>query len=504
MSKTNPGRFFEDFRLGQVIAHATPRTVTAGDVAVYTALHGPRFALFSSDEFAKGCGFDRAPLDSLLVFHVVFGKTVADISLNAVANLGYAEGRVLAPVFPGDTLTATSEVIGLRASSGGDTGIVYVRTTGRNQAGGAVIEFIRWVLVRKGDADAPVQPTVVPEFATAVRAQDLVVPSALSFAGYDFGLSGSAHALEDYAIGERIDHLDGMTLQEAEHQLATRLYQNTAKVHFNQFERGKSPAGRRLVYGGVVISTAKALSFQRAGERRADPGDQRGSARQPLLRQGDAVRLVGGAGHGDAVGRRGRAAAAAGAPPRTGPATTSPTRTRAAATCPRWSSTSIIGRPCPGGDELVGGSRFEATSVFVADLPLCQVRLQDDARWPWLVLLPRGPGCENSTNSARSIARACWTRSRSPWPRFAVSASPRAGRSKSSTSARSATWWRNFTSTSWAGEGRRRLARAGLGRRNARPLRSRKPFALGGPDALRPADAWVALTTRLRRPAPPT
>ena len=261
MSKTNPGRFFEDFRLGQVIAHATPRTVTTGDVAVYTALHGPRFALFSSDEFAKGCGFDRAPLDSLLVFHVVFGKTVADISLNAVANLGYAEGRVLAPVFPGDTLTATSEVIGLRASSGGDTGIVYVRTTGRNQAGGAVIEFIRWVLVRKGSADAPVQPNVVPEFASAVPAADLVAPSALSFAGYDFGLAGSAHALEDYAVGERIDHLDGMTLQEAEHQLATRLYQNTAKVHFNQFERGKSPAGRRLVYGGVVISTAKALSF---------------------------------------------------------------------------------------------------------------------------------------------------------------------------------------------------------------------------------------------------
>lgn len=261
MTKTNPGRFFEDFRLGQVIAHATPRTVTTGDVAVYNALHGPRFALFSSDEFARGCGYDRAPLDSLLMFHVVFGKTVADISLNAVANLGYAEGRVLAPVFPGDTLSASSEVIGLRASSGGDTGIVYVRTTGRNQAGGAVIEFVRWVLVRKGDPAAATAQPVVPDLAAAVPAESLVVPAALSFNGYDFGLSGSAHALEDYAVGERIDHLDGMTLQEAEHQLATRLYQNTARVHFNQFERAQGPTGRRLVYGGVVISTAKALSF---------------------------------------------------------------------------------------------------------------------------------------------------------------------------------------------------------------------------------------------------
>ncbi len=261
MSKTNPGRFFEDFRLGEVIAHATPRTITEGEVAVYTALHGPRFALFSSNPFAVGCGFRRAPIDPLLVFHVVFGKTVADISLNAVANLGYAEGRLLAPVFPGDTLSACSEVVGLRATAGGDTGIVYVRTTGRNQSGGRVIEFIRWVLVRKRDRASPPPETVVPAYVTAVAPEGLTVPTDLDFRGYDFGLAGSPHALEDYVIGERIDHLDGMTLQEAEHQLATRLYQNTARVHFNQFERAQDLTGRRLVYGGVVISTAKALSF---------------------------------------------------------------------------------------------------------------------------------------------------------------------------------------------------------------------------------------------------
>jgi len=69
------------------------------------------------------------------------------------------------------------------------------------------------------------------------------------------------HAFEDYEIGEKIDHVDGMAVEEAEHQMATRLWQNTAKVHFNQFERSRDPSGRRLVYGGVVISTAKALSF---------------------------------------------------------------------------------------------------------------------------------------------------------------------------------------------------------------------------------------------------
>jgi len=261
VSKTDPGRFFEDFEPGQTLVHATPRTVTAGDVALYTALYGPRFSLFSSDEFARASGLAAAPVDPLVAFHVVFGKTVPDISLNAVANLGYAEGRFLAPVFPGDTLTATSEVIGLKENSNGKTGVVYVRTTGTNQRGEAVLSYVRWVMVRKRDPGAVVEGQSVPNLAKAVAPADLVVPAGLDFSGYDWSLAGAPHAFEDYAVGEKIDHVDGMAVEEAEHQMATRLWQNTAKVHFNQFERSKDPSGRRLVYGGVVISTAKALSF---------------------------------------------------------------------------------------------------------------------------------------------------------------------------------------------------------------------------------------------------
>src|ERR1017187_1145369 len=117
MSKTSPGNCFEDFRVGQVIRHATPRTVTTGDVALYNGLFGPRFAVQSSDAFAKAIGYPRAPVDDLLVFHIIFGKTVPDISLNAVANLGYAACRFLAPVYPGDTINATSEIIGLKENS---------------------------------------------------------------------------------------------------------------------------------------------------------------------------------------------------------------------------------------------------------------------------------------------------------------------------------------------------------------------------------------------------
>lgn len=258
----NGGNFFEDFRLGQVIRHATPRTVTTGDVALYTALYGPRFAVQSSDGFAKKIGYRRAPIDDLLVFHIVFGKTVPDISLNAIANLGYADCRFLAPVYPGDTLNAVSEVIGLRENSNGQSGVVYVRSKGFNQKGKVVLDYVRWVMVRKRDQASPASEAKVPELPDHVDVKALggAVPK-LKRAGYDNVLAGSARRFADYKAGEKIDHRDGMTVEDAEHQTATRLYQNTARVHFNQFTESKGRFGRRLIYGGHVISLARALSF---------------------------------------------------------------------------------------------------------------------------------------------------------------------------------------------------------------------------------------------------
>ena len=138
MSKTNPGNFSEDFRVGQEIRHATPRTLTAGDASLYTALYGSRFALQSSDAFAQAVGFERAPLDDLLVFHTVFGKTVPDISAQRRRQPGLCRLRLRRAGVSGDSLTADPEVIGLRENANGKTGIVYVRTTGENQRGETV------------------------------------------------------------------------------------------------------------------------------------------------------------------------------------------------------------------------------------------------------------------------------------------------------------------------------------------------------------------------------
>jgi len=265
-TKTNPGNFFEDFRFGQTIVHATPRTVTVGDAALYTSLYGTRFAVQSSDAFAKAIGYPQSPLDDLLTFHVVFGKTTPDISLNAIANLGYANCRFLKPAYPGDTLSSVSEVIGVKENSNRETGTVYVRSTGRNQKGEVVLEYVRWVMVRKRHKDAPAPEAVVPELPSRVDPAGLgsAVPK-LDIGKYDLALAGSPYRWGDYEVGEKIDHVDGITVEEAEHQIATRLYQNTARIHFDHFTESKGRFGKRLIYGGHAISLARSLSFNGLG-----------------------------------------------------------------------------------------------------------------------------------------------------------------------------------------------------------------------------------------------
>ncbi|MEM6658808.1 MAG: MaoC family dehydratase [Pseudomonadota bacterium] len=285
MIKTNTGRFFEDYSVGQVLHHAVPRTVTSGERALYHALYPARHALYSSDEFARKSGLPQSPLDDLAAFHVVFGKTVPDISLNAVANLGYAEGRWLLPVYPGDTLRSVSEVIGVKQNSNGKTGVVYVRTRGLNQRDDVVIEYVRWVMVRKSDPAAPAPETIVPDLKAVLEPGNLVLPDGLDFSAYDYAQAGETHRWGDYEIGETIDHVDGVTVEEAEHMLATRLWQNTAKVHFDLTVR---PDGR-LIYGGHVISMARALSFNGLANAQMIVGLNGGTHANPCF-AGDTIK----------------------------------------------------------------------------------------------------------------------------------------------------------------------------------------------------------------------
>lgn len=257
--KSTLGRFFEDFQLDEAIQHASPRTITEGDVALYHALTGNRFTLQTSNQFARNVGYHAAPVDDFFVFNAVFGLSVPDISRNAVATLGYAGCNFLAQLYVGETIGGRSRVIGLRQTSDGNNGIVYVQTEGLDHRGVPILRFIRWVMIPKRDPKSPAPTPRVPDLPDAAR--PITVPLHRLNRHWDDVRAGSPHRWEDYAIGERIDHIDGVTVEEAEHMMATRLYRNPARVHFDNHASKRTPFGRRLVHGGHVITLARALSY---------------------------------------------------------------------------------------------------------------------------------------------------------------------------------------------------------------------------------------------------
>jgi 2-methylfumaryl-CoA hydratase len=261
LAKTSAGNFFEDFAAGQVFHHAVPRTVTDGDIALYIALTGDRRPLHCSAEFARSLGFKREVAHDLLVFHIVFGRTVRDFTLNSPANLGYADVRFLLPVYPGDTLRAETTVVGKRETSRDDVGIVWVQTKGYNQRDEAVLQFHRWAMVNKRDTSKKTNDNDAPELAAAVATEHLVVPPELNVAKFDNMATGGKAFWEDYEPGERIVHPQGVTIEEAEHQMATRLYQNNARVHFNAHMTKDTRLGRRIIYGGHIISMAHSIAY---------------------------------------------------------------------------------------------------------------------------------------------------------------------------------------------------------------------------------------------------
>jgi len=170
--------------------------------------------------------------------------------------------RFMQPVFVGDTLSTSSTVIGLKQNSSGKNGVVYVRSTSVNQNQQAVLSWVRWVMVHKKDLNAPAPQTVIPELPAYVTAHNLRIPQQLIAQQFEAQATGGKHYWEDYQAGERIDHPAGMTINDSDHSLATRLYQNNARLHFDNHMMQSSPFGKRLVYGGIVISACRTLSYE--------------------------------------------------------------------------------------------------------------------------------------------------------------------------------------------------------------------------------------------------
>jgi acyl dehydratase len=144
------GRYFEDFTVGDVYEHRPGRTITATENTWFTLLTMNQHPLHVDAEYAKHTEFGRPLVASPFTLALIVGMSVSDVSQKAIANLGWKEIKIPAPVFAGDTLYAESIVLGKRESKSRPTqGLVTVKTLGRNQHGTVVMEFERTMLVAK-------------------------------------------------------------------------------------------------------------------------------------------------------------------------------------------------------------------------------------------------------------------------------------------------------------------------------------------------------------------
>lgn len=146
------GRLFEDFTVGDVYEHPLGRTLLAADNTWFTLLTQNTNPIHFDDAWSAQTEFKRPIMNSCLILSLVTGQSVTDLSQNAVANLGWDEVRLTAPVFEGDTIYSRSEILDARESSSRkNVGIVKAKTTGFNQDGTVVIEFLRTFMVyRRG------------------------------------------------------------------------------------------------------------------------------------------------------------------------------------------------------------------------------------------------------------------------------------------------------------------------------------------------------------------
>jgi acyl dehydratase len=146
------GRFFEDFQVGDVYEHPLGRTVSAADNTWFTLLTQNTNPIHFDEHYSAQTEFGKPLMNSAFTLALVTGQSVTDVSQNVMANLGWDEVRLPAPVFAGDTIYSQSEVLEVRPSaSRPNVGIITIRTTGFNQRGETVITYKRTMMVfRRG------------------------------------------------------------------------------------------------------------------------------------------------------------------------------------------------------------------------------------------------------------------------------------------------------------------------------------------------------------------
>ncbi len=270
ISRRRYGRRLEAFAEGEVFEHPWEVTVDEGARGLVAASFLDATPTWASRRAARELGLADRPFSPAWLLQWAVSFSVHDVSEQAIANLAYLDARFPDPCFVGDTLRASSVVLGVRPVSAGDKGVVHLRTSLLADDGRVVCCLERKALVRAGGAPLGPSRAAPPPPVPAHRfPQELVLDRALSarWSGFDTGF------FEDLEPGAVLVHDVGRTVTEAEHVMLTSLARNSHPLHTDEvYCQGMAPgAGRpgsppgsfartRVVYGGLVIAWVLALA----------------------------------------------------------------------------------------------------------------------------------------------------------------------------------------------------------------------------------------------------
>jgi 2-methylfumaryl-CoA hydratase len=312
------GRRLDDFEVGATFAHPWEVTVDDGALALFSASFQDAMPTYASRIAARQVGLSDRPVHPLLLLNLGLSFSVHDVSEQAIAHLAYLDVRFPAACFVGDTLSASSRVIGKKPVSSQDKGVVHVRTHLENQDGVVVCAFERKALVPAGrNLERPPGPSEGADEGAGL-APELAAPASLPPAPSEIleRAAGEPYPArralfptfwEDLEVGDVFVHDVGRTVSEAEHMQLTTLARNSHPLHFDeQYCATHSFARTRVVFGGLVLSWVLALTSRDvAGNAIWDLGLDRGAHPSGVL-AGDtlfaATRVLAKEAHGPHAG----------------------------------------------------------------------------------------------------------------------------------------------------------------------------------------------------------
>ena len=255
------GRLLEDFVVGDLYHHPWEVTIDDGMLALLASSFLDPNPLYSSRRYARDLGFRDRVVHPLVLMNLALSFSVHDVSEQVIAHLAYIDLKFPNAAYSGDTISVSSQVLGVRPSeSKPDRGVVHVRTVGVNQDGVEVVSFERKALARAGRLEGRAHPDSMRGDNSRSTAQAL--PPEYSQGIKLPNWPGRPRGFyEDFETGETILHSPGRTVGVSEHMQMTVLTRNTHPIHFDEvYCRDHSFAKERVVEGGLVFAWIASLA----------------------------------------------------------------------------------------------------------------------------------------------------------------------------------------------------------------------------------------------------